>query len=251
MPKTGSSGVRVLRARAAGSVAGEHALAIVAIALAGTVGLGALGVSFDHAIDDGGGGAPSSARALSARAPSVRAMSAPQASSRGAGAVAVSAQAGAIEALTDLARRSRVVRVVEGLDGLGLPRGVEDLMHFEQELLSRRAGQFVIEPPKAHGLRPESRTVFELPSYWLGVDDARVFDSGHVPGALESTLFRVRDGKREVRFFVHPESDAFYRRAGLHTRATPANRSTPRPRRLRARSSRGTRPTPSGRSSRR
>ena len=94
-----------------------------------------------------------------------------------------------------------------------LPRAISSWMSFEQNYIVRTVDPSRINLPTVANLRPEFRpesgSWFTLPSAWIPESRLSVAEAG-VPADLRHQLIRVRDGERQFRLFVHPESHRFY-----------------------------------------
>lgn len=99
-----------------------------------------------------------------------------------------------------------------------LPAPVQEWYRMETQLLSRQLRPGVFAPidqnPQNVNFTPESARVFELNGYWIPEQDLKTYESVHDP-ALLGGFHRTRNGKGEILFLVHPESENFYAKLGL------------------------------------
>jgi hypothetical protein len=105
-----------------------------------------------------------------------------------------------------------------------VPPAVRAWIDVEQKLLSRAVDKRRIISPEINlqdeRYAPESGNVFEVKSYWVDSDKLDAFPGAGLPDELRDELVRTEDGKTQVRFLVHPESESFYRK--LVKNAEPA-----------------------------
>lgn len=96
-----------------------------------------------------------------------------------------------------------------------LPDKVKQFLMYEQKYMS-----LSVDPTRLNMgvgntqekfFAPESGNVFELESYWINTDDMHVFDSPGLDEEVKAVMFREKDGVKQIRFFVHPESKEFYK----------------------------------------
>lgn len=96
-----------------------------------------------------------------------------------------------------------------------LPDNVKQFLKYEQQYMS-----LSVDPTRLNMgvgntqekfFAPESGNVFELESFWMNVEDHHVFKSPGLDQEIEAVMYREKDGVKQVRFFVHPESKEFYK----------------------------------------
>ena len=94
-----------------------------------------------------------------------------------------------------------------------LPLALSSWMSFERNYIVRTVDPSRIKPPTVASLRPEFRpesgSWFTLPSAWIPESQLAIGEA-LVPTELRDQLMRMRDGERQFRLFVHPESQRFY-----------------------------------------
>jgi hypothetical protein len=193
----------------------EQAIAIVLLGILGALALAPLGDSMSQAIASGGG--QSAQLATVANAPVAVAPPAQGPSAQaGIGSSIARLVGSARNAPVDAARH-----IPHTLAEAGIPAPIREWMDLEQTLLTRRVGIGHIDTPRGHRLTPESRAIFAVESYWLPADEAHVFEADALPPELAAQFLRTRDGTREVRYLVHPESRGAIERSGVLHHATP------------------------------
>lgn len=94
------------------------------------------------------------------------------------------------------------------------PRNLADWLHAEQKLNEKIVARSDASS-LASGTLPAELDPMRSPVYWLGyvevpVEDATVVRALSVDSGTERQLLVDRDGKKFVRFFVHPASEAYY-----------------------------------------
>lgn len=99
--------------------------------------------------------------------------------------------------------------------GAEIPAHMDFWMKAEQRLISRELDETKIVSPgqNAQDARyaPEQGAVFNVKSYWLDSDAASSFRGKGLSKSLRKTLSRFKNGRKQVRLLVHPESEKFYR----------------------------------------
>ncbi len=94
-----------------------------------------------------------------------------------------------------------------------LPEALKAWIYAEQKLNVRN-----VDPEKVASLdnfqdkffAPESGEIFEIKSYWVPEDTLYSFEGSGLNNELRTLFTETREGKKWVRFIVHPESESFY-----------------------------------------
>ncbi len=111
-----------------------------------------------------------------------------------------------------------------------IPPGATELLMYEQKYVNR-----TIDPGKILALKnyqakkysPEGGEIFEVKSYWLPADKNYIFRSEEQKDSLNSAyLTRYANGRNEVLFLVHPESEDFYKSLVKNTDRGPEFEAT-------------------------
>lgn len=94
-----------------------------------------------------------------------------------------------------------------------LPPPLKRWLTLETKFLSREVNTKLITSPMLNDqlpeFTPEQGNVFEVKGYWINEDKLQVFKS-EVPPELARAAFRTKDGKPQILFLVHPESETLY-----------------------------------------
>lgn len=94
-----------------------------------------------------------------------------------------------------------------------LPAPVVEWYRMETRLLSKSMRPGVFAPIHQNTQRqeftPEAARVFELNAYWIPEDELKIYESAHTPDLLGG-FHRTRNGRNEVLFLIHPESENYY-----------------------------------------
>lgn len=100
-----------------------------------------------------------------------------------------------------------------------LPVSVQELIRYEQEHMLTNAGTVSIGNPARYSrhkneqgimYRPETGTLFQVESYWVDAEDWHSFQATNMSEYMQQEMMRIKDGKKQVRILVHPESKNFW-----------------------------------------
>jgi hypothetical protein len=90
-----------------------------------------------------------------------------------------------------------------------LPNNIKKFLEYEQHYMSLSVDaarlNMGIGNTQDPFFSPEKGNVFELKSYWINTNDIHVFDSEGLDQQIKQVMFRVKNGQKQVRFFIHPE----------------------------------------------
>lgn len=105
-----------------------------------------------------------------------------------------------------------------------LPPTVQRWYELETQFLFRGLKPNVFQPIDQNSQKaeftPDQGRIFELKGYWIPVAELHSFGVDSLSGALKEQFIRTNSaGHRELLFLVHPESENFYGRLNLRTRA--------------------------------
>jgi hypothetical protein len=93
------------------------------------------------------------------------------------------------------------------------PPSIQDWLSCEQGRVSRSVDQSRLVALTNHQdprYAPEAATTFQVKSYWVDAAKMHLFTGAGLTRDLAKVLLRTRDGKRQVRLLVHPESEGLY-----------------------------------------
>lgn len=117
-----------------------------------------------------------------------------------------------------------------------LPDGILKWFITETDFLSKDVDPQIIASPHENDqnplYKPENKNVFDLLGLWMPIEELHVYSS-QSGELLKKRFLRIRDGKTQVLFLIHPESHAIYKhwlQAGYETQlfkaaATASSRS--------------------------